>query len=73
MANVRFEASTGMPRQVDALVSRGGMENMRASIWLIIGAVTFGILVDDFELLGNARHATAAQGHQHRQALRLPV
>ncbi|AKC86451.1 Na+/H+ antiporter NhaC family protein [Pseudoxanthomonas suwonensis] len=49
MAN-GFQASTGMA-EVDALLSRGGMDSMLLTIWLIIGAVTFGILVDDFGLL----------------------
>lgn len=49
MAN-GFQANTGMA-QVDALLSRGGMDSMLLTIWLIIGAVTFGILVDDFGLL----------------------
>jgi len=49
MAN-GFQADTGMA-QVDALLSRGGMDSMLLTIWLIIGAVTFGILVDDFGLL----------------------
>ncbi|MFC4526934.1 Na+/H+ antiporter NhaC [Dyella halodurans] len=50
MAN-GFEANSGIP-QVDALLSRGGMDSMLLTIWLIIGAVTFGILVDDFGMLG---------------------
>lgn len=50
MAN-GFQADTGMA-EVDALLSRGGMDSMLLTIWLIIGAVTFGILVDDFGLLG---------------------
>lgn len=50
MAN-GFQADTGMA-QVDELLSRGGMDSMLLTIWLIIGAVTFGILVDDFGLLG---------------------
>lgn len=50
MAN-GFQAQTGMA-QVDELLSRGGMDSMLLTIWLIIGAVTFGILVDDFGLLG---------------------
>ena len=49
MAN-GFQANSGIP-QVDALLSRGGMDSMLLTIWLIIGAVTFGILVDDFGLL----------------------
>ncbi|GAB3512468.1 Na+/H+ antiporter NhaC family protein [Pseudoxanthomonas daejeonensis] len=50
MAN-GFSVDTGMA-EVDALLSRGGMDSMLLTIWLIIGAVTFGILVDDFGLLG---------------------
>lgn len=49
MAN-GFKANSGIP-QLDALLSRGGMDSMLLTIWLIIGAVTFGILVDDFGLL----------------------
>ena len=49
MAN-GFGVDTGMA-EVDALLSRGGMDSMLLTIWLIIGAVTFGILVDDFGLL----------------------
>ena len=45
-----FKANSGIP-QLDALLSRGGMDSMLLTIWLIIGAVTFGILVDDFGLL----------------------
>lgn len=36
---------------MDALLSRGGMDSMLLTIWLIIGAVTFGIMLDDFGLL----------------------
>jgi NhaC family Na+:H+ antiporter len=50
MAN-GFSVDTGMA-EIDALLSRGGMDSMLLTIWLIIGAVTFGILVDDFGLLG---------------------
>lgn len=49
MAN-GFKANSGIP-QVDALLSRGGMDSMLLTIWLIIGAVTFGTLIDDFGLL----------------------
>ncbi len=45
-----FKANSGIP-QVDDLLSRGGMDSMLLTIWLIIGAVTFGTLVDDFGLL----------------------
>jgi NhaC family Na+:H+ antiporter len=36
---------------VDRLLSRGGMDSMLLTIWLIIGAVTFGALIDEFGLL----------------------
>lgn len=49
MAN-GFQENSGIP-QMDALLSRGGMDSMLLTIWLIIGAVTFGIMVDDFGLL----------------------
>lgn len=49
MAN-GFQENSGI-EQIDALLSRGGMDSMLLTIWLIIGAVTFGIMVDDFGLL----------------------
>lgn len=49
MAN-GFQENSGIA-QIDALLSRGGMDSMLLTIWLIIGAVTFGIMVDDFGLL----------------------
>jgi hypothetical protein len=30
---------------IDQLLSRGGMDSMLATLWLIIGAVTFGALL----------------------------
>ncbi|CAI2488841.1 Malate-2H(+)/Na(+)-lactate antiporter [Serratia fonticola] len=45
-----FQENSGI-EQIDALLSRGGMDSMLFTIWLIIGAVTFGIMVDDFGLL----------------------
>ncbi|CQJ05435.1 Na+/H+ antiporter NhaC family protein [Yersinia frederiksenii] len=49
MAN-GFQENSGIP-QMDVLLSRGGMDSMLLTIWLIIGAVVFGIMVDDFGLL----------------------
>lgn len=49
MAN-GFQENSGIS-QIDALLSRGGMDSMLLTIWLIIGAVNFGIMVDDFGLL----------------------
>jgi NhaC family Na+:H+ antiporter len=45
-----FEARSGLP-DVDRLLSRGGMDSMLTTIWLIIGAVTFGTLLEEFGLL----------------------
>lgn len=49
MAN-GFEVSTGLV-EVDRLVSRGGMDSMLLTLWLIIGAVTFGALMDELGLI----------------------
>ena len=49
MAN-GFGVDTGMA-EVDALLSRGGMDSMLLTIWLIIGALAFGTMLDKFGLL----------------------
>ncbi len=36
---------------IDRLLSRGGMDSMLLTLWLIMGAVTFGTLLDDFGLI----------------------
>jgi NhaC family Na+:H+ antiporter len=41
-----FSADTGLA-EVDRLLSRGGMDSMLLTLWLIIGAVTFGSLMDE--------------------------
>lgn len=45
-----FEARSGL-EQVDSLLSRGGMASMLLTIWLILGALVFGSLLDEFGLL----------------------
>ena len=45
-----FQANTGTPA-VDSLLSRGGMDSMLLTIWLIIGALAFGTMLDKFGLL----------------------
>jgi NhaC family Na+:H+ antiporter len=45
-----FSIETGVA-DVDALVSRGGMASMLPTVWLIIGAVTFGALLDELGLI----------------------
>ncbi len=36
---------------IDRLLSRGGMYSMLVTLWLIMGAVTFGTLLDEFGLI----------------------
>jgi Na+:H+ antiporter, NhaC family len=45
-----FHANTGLA-EVDRLVSRGGMSSMLFTLWLIFGAVTFGVLLERFGLI----------------------
>lgn len=49
MAN-GFSIDTGL-REIDQLVSRGGMDSMLLTVWLIIGAVTFGEILEKFGLI----------------------
>ena len=46
-----FSIDTGIA-DVDRLLSRGGMDSMLLTIWLILGAVTFGALLEEFGLIG---------------------
>lgn len=45
-----FDMSSGVS-DVDQLVSRGGMDSMLLTLWLIFGAVTFGALLEHFGLI----------------------
>src|SRR3954447_20068745 len=49
MAN-GFTMNSGIA-EIDRLLSRGGMDSMLLTIWLIIGAVTFGALLEQFGLI----------------------
>jgi Na+:H+ antiporter, NhaC family len=49
MAN-GYRTNSGIP-QVDSLLSRGGMRSMLPTVWIIIGAVAFGTLLEEFKLL----------------------
>jgi NhaC family Na+:H+ antiporter len=49
MAN-GFSIDTGVS-EIDSLVSRGGMSSMLLTIWLIIGAVTFGAILEELGLI----------------------
>jgi Na+:H+ antiporter, NhaC family len=46
-----FQMDSGIS-EVDQLVSRGGMSSMLLTIWLIIGAVTFGAILEEFGMIG---------------------
>jgi len=45
-----YHVNTGI-KEVDSLLSRGGMGSMLKTLWIIIGAVTFGTLLEEFKLL----------------------
>jgi NhaC family Na+:H+ antiporter len=45
-----FTISSGYA-DIDRLLSRGGMESMLLTLWLIMGAVTFGTLLEEFGLI----------------------
>jgi NhaC family Na+:H+ antiporter len=49
MAN-GFSIDSGIP-DVDRLLSRGGVDSMLLTIWLILGAVTFGAILEQFGLI----------------------
>jgi Na+:H+ antiporter, NhaC family len=49
MAN-GFSMNSGIG-EIDRLLSRGGMDSMLLTIWLIIGAVTFGALLEQLGLI----------------------
>ena len=49
MAN-GFSIDSGIA-DVDRLLSRGGMDSMLLTIWLILGAVTFGAMLEEFGLI----------------------
>ncbi|MFJ6676207.1 Na+/H+ antiporter NhaC family protein [Actinosynnema sp. NPDC091369] len=45
-----FTIDSGLA-DVDRLLSRGGMDSMLLTLWLIIGAVTFGTVLEEFGLI----------------------
>jgi Na+:H+ antiporter, NhaC family len=45
-----YRTNSGIP-ELDHLLSRGGMSSMLNTLWIIIGAVTFGTLLEEFKLL----------------------
>jgi len=61
MAN-GFTIDTGIP-DVDRLLSRGGMDSMLLTIWLILGAVTFGAILEEFGLIRRLIDPMIAAAH----------
>jgi NhaC family Na+:H+ antiporter len=57
-----YEARSGLA-EVDALLSRGGMDSMLLTIWLILGAVVFGTLLEEFGLLPKLIDPLLARAH----------
>ena len=49
---------SGVP-ELDQLLSRGGMASMLKTLWIIIGAVTFGTLLEEFNLLAQTHDSDA--------------
>jgi NhaC family Na+:H+ antiporter len=49
MAN-GYSVNSGI-KEIDSLLSRGGMGSMLPTLWIIIGAVVFGTLLEEFNLL----------------------
>lgn len=45
-----YQENSGIS-DIDRLLSRGGMDSMLYTLWIIIGAVTFGTLMEEFGLL----------------------
>jgi NhaC family Na+:H+ antiporter len=45
-----FSMNSGIG-DIDRLLSRGGMDSMLLTLWLIIGAVTFGTILEEFGLI----------------------
>jgi NhaC family Na+:H+ antiporter len=45
-----YQENSGIA-DIDRLLSRGGMDSMLLTMWIIIGAVTFGTLLEEFGLL----------------------
>ena len=50
-----FSIDSGVA-DIDSLLSRGGMASMLSTLWLIIAAVTFGVLLEAFGLLDRLVH-----------------
>ncbi|MEZ5125263.1 MAG: Na+/H+ antiporter NhaC family protein [Thermoleophilia bacterium] len=61
MAN-GYQANSGIS-DIDSLLSRGGMDSMLYTLWLIIGAVTFGTLMEEFGMLAKLINPLLERAH----------
>ena len=57
-----YEANSGI-EVLDRLLSRGGMDSMLLTLWIIIGAVTFGTMLDEFKLLAKLINPLLERAH----------
>ena len=62
----RVLRSTPGIAEIDRLLSRGGMDSMLPTVWLIIGAVTFGALLEEFGLINRLIDPLIRGGEDHR-------
>ena len=61
-----FTADTGIA-DIDRLLSRGGMDSMLLTLWLIIGAVTFGSIMDEVGLIRRLTSSLIARARTRGQ------
>jgi NhaC family Na+:H+ antiporter len=57
-----YRANAGIP-ELDTLLSRGGMSSMLNTLWIIIGAVTFGTMLEEFGLLSKLIDPVLRRAH----------
>ena len=63
-----YEANSGID-VIDALLSRGGMDSMLTTIWLILGALAFGSQLDEFGLLSKLVAPVLRRAHSPGQLI----
>ncbi len=61
MAN-GYQENSGI-LEIDQLLSRGGMDSMLLTLWIIIGAVTFGTLMEEFGMLAKLINPLLLRAH----------
>jgi Na+:H+ antiporter, NhaC family len=63
-----YKANSGIP-VLDSLLSRGGMESMLKTVWIIVGAVTFGTILEEFKLMGKLINPVLEHAHSTGQLM----